>query len=231
MSEPLRIFVGWDDRESLAYHVLAHSIIRRASGPVSIAPVHLRHLADVHTRERDPLASTDFSISRFLVPYLCGFEGQAIFLDCDMIVLDDIYKVLAETRTGKAVYVCQHDYTPKTDKKFLGQKQSKYPRKNWASFIVFNCAKCWPLHPEYVEAASGSELHRFKWISDGQIGSLPLEWNWLVGEYDPNPRAKILHYTLGGPWFKGYENCDHADLWHEECASMINANAHVSSPV
>jgi hypothetical protein len=115
---------------------------------------------------------------------------------------------------SEALLVVKHDYTPKTATKFFGQQQTVYPRKNWSSLMVFNNARCHNLTPEDVNSASALELHRFKWMDDEAVGSLPLEWNWLVGEYEPNAEAKILHYTLGGPWFHEYDNRDHSEEWH-----------------
>jgi hypothetical protein len=226
MPEPLRIFIGYDERESLAYHVLAHSILRRASAPVSIVPLVRSHLAAFHRRPRGPLDSTDFSITRFLVPYLSGFAGVSVFMDCDMLALCDVYGLLADRtspsfRAPAAVWVARHDYVPRTGTKFLGQAQTAYPRKNWSSLIVFENRLCRALTPEYVEAAPGLDLHRFAWLDDSAIGDIPLAWNWLVGEYAPNAEAKILHYTLGGPWFEETRDCDHADLWLAELAAMM----------
>jgi hypothetical protein len=116
--------------------------------------------------------------------------------------------------------VCKHDYVPKTERKFLGQVQTKYPRKNWSSLMIFNNERCRALTPDYVNSASGLDLHRFKWLDDRLIGSLPLEWNWLVEEYPYKPDAKIVHYTLGGPYFDDYRNCDYAGEWFEEFESM-----------
>ena len=121
---------------------------------------------------------------------------------------------------GKAVLVCKHDYVPKTERKFLDQVQTKYPRKNWSSLMLFNNDCCRSLTPEYVNAAPGLDLHRFKWIDDDAIGALPLEWNWLVGEYDYNPQARIPHFTLGGPYFEEYRDCDYAAEWFAEFNSM-----------
>jgi hypothetical protein len=219
---PLRIFIGVDDRELVAYHVLAHSLLARASCPIAIVPLKRSLLARVHTRAKGPTESTDFAFTRFLVPYLSNFEGVSIFMDCDMLAQVDIGDVMLHVLAypDKAVYVCQHDYTPRPGLKFLGQAQTIYPRKNWSSLIVFNNARCKALTPEYVNTASGLDLHRFLWLDDSQVGSLPLTWNHLVGEYDPNPAAKILHYTLGGPWFADSAACDQADLWRAEYAAM-----------
>jgi len=219
----IRVFIGYDDREAIAYHVLAHSIQRLASEPVAIAQLRLSQLTGVLTRERHPLQSTDFSFSRFLTPCLSGYSGWSIFMDCDMLCLADLYSVftVATNVPDPAVLVCQHDYTPQPGVKFLGHAQTVYPRKNWSSFMVFNNARCRALSPAYVNAATGLELHRFLWTTDDAIGALPLEWNWLVGEYPANPRAKILHYTLGGPWFRDYAHGDHATDWFAEYREML----------
>lgn len=218
-SLPLRIMIGYDSKEPAAYHVLAHSIIRRASHPVSITPLHLPSLRHIYTRERGPTESTEFSITRFLVPHLSGFGGgYSIFMDCDMLCRVDIGDIMLYVMAdpGKAVYVCQHDYTPKNTFKFQGKLQMGYPRKNWSSLMVFDNARCAHLTTEYVNQASGLDLHQFNWLKDDQIGSLPLEWNWLVGEYPANLYARILHYTIGGPWWPDCAHCDHADLWLNE---------------
>lgn len=217
----LRVFIGWDDRESIAYHVLAHSILRRASRPVAITPLVKRQVPE-YTRPRHPLESTDFSLTRFLVPYLCNYEGTALFLDCDLLCLADLYDLLIETGqpsvSNPAVWVAPHDYVPVDAPKFLNQAQTQYRRKNWSSVMLFNNAQCRALTPEYVNTATGLALHQLDWAHT--IGTFSLDWNWLVGEYAPNPRARMLHYTRGGPWFPAYETCDHADLWFAERKMM-----------
>jgi hypothetical protein len=218
---PLRIFVGYDSREPVAYHVLASSILRRATIPVSIAPLVQPALraAGLYTRQRGSTESTEFSLTRFLVPCLAGFVGYAVFMDCDMLALVDLQGLAGEIerQADRAVLVCPHDYTPKQTTKFLGQTQTVYPRKNWSSLMVFNADRCRSLTPEYVNTASGLELHRFCWVPDDAIGSLPLEWNYLVGEPgQADAPPKILHYTNGGPWFKETWKCDYAEEWLEE---------------
>ncbi len=210
----IRIFIGQDDVENASYHVLANSIIRNSSVPVSITPIKRTHLKDVYDRPEDPRSSNEFTYIRFLVPYLCGYEGMAIFMDCDMLVTADIAELAAEFN-GNAVSCVQHDYVPKDRTKFLGAIQYAYPRKNWSSVMMFDCSKCEVLTPEYVNKASPAALHRMTW-ADGDIGSLSKEWNWLVGEYPPNPEAKLLHYTVGGPWFDEYRDTDHAKEWMDE---------------
>jgi len=179
-------------------------------------------LKGLYTRPRGPTESTEFSLTRFLVPALSEFRGWSVFMDCDMLCRVDIAGLQEEIdrQKDKAVLVCKHDYVPKTERKFLDQVQTKYPRKNWSSLMAMNNERCAALAPEYVNTASGLDLHRFHWIGDEAIGALPLEWNWLVGEYDYSPSAKIVHYTLGGPYFDAYRTCDYADEWFAEFQAM-----------
>lgn len=218
----LNIYIGYDSKESVAFYTLAHSIVRRSSVPVSITPLVLTQLKSIYMRTRGPTESTEFSLTRFLVPFLSQYRGWSLFMDCDMLCRSDIAELAAyaERRPEKAVHVCKHDYVPKSGRKFLNQVQTQYPRKNWSSVMVFNNARCRALTPDYVNSATGLELHRFAWIDDDGIGELPLEWNWLVGEYPHNRAAKIAHYTLGGPYFPDYRDCDYADEWFAEFESM-----------
>jgi hypothetical protein len=214
----LQVFIGYDPNETVAYHTLAHSILRRSSIPVSVAPLMQSQLKGIYTRPRGPTESTEFSLTRFLVPHLSGYRGWSLFMDCDMLCRADIAELAAysERSPDKAVLVCKHDYVPKTERKFLDQVQTKYPRKNWSSLMLFNNERCGALTADYVNSASGLDLHRFAWTEDARIGDLPLEWNWLVGEYPHDPAAKIVHYTLGGPYFDDYRGCDYAEEWFAE---------------
>lgn len=228
--QPLRIFIGYDSREVAAYHVFAQSIIEHASVPVSITPLVQPQLRrrGIYTRAIDGLASTEFSLTRFLVPALCDYRGYAIFADCDMLALADVHSIFdaVDLWQHKAVWVAQHDYTPKRALKMDGQANAAYPRKNWSSFMLFNCGECRALTPEAVNTRTPSELHRFAWVPDEKIGSIPLEFNWLVGEYEPNSNAKLLHFTEGGPWFPDHEDVDHADLWYAARAAVAGRNVH-----
>ena len=198
----IRVFIGYDEREAVAYHVLASSIHARASQPVAITPVRLSQLEGIYRRERNPLQSTDFSFSRFLTPYLCGYEGGAVFMDCDMLVLDDIANLWALRDERYAVQVVKHEHVPKEDVKFLGAVQTKYQKKNWSSVMLMNCARCTALTPDYVNQASGLELHQFKWLgNDDLIGALPSGWNHLVGYDAPRRDASLVHFTIGGTYF------------------------------
>ena len=191
------IFVGYDPREAIAFHVCVNSIIRHASQPVSIIPVALNLFKDYQETHTD--GSNHFIYTRFLVPHLMQYTGWAIFIDGDMIVRDDITKLWDLRNPYNDVLVVKHDYQTKMTEKYLGAKNENYPRKNWSSVILWNC-NSFPnrkLTPAFVQKATGAELHRFTWLEDSRIGELPKEWNWLPDEYGPNTDAKLLHYTLG----------------------------------
>ncbi|WFU86293.1 glycosyltransferase [Rhizobium sp. CC1099] len=209
-----RIFVGFDSKEVVAYHVLCQSIIEHSSIPVAFSPIVLDNLRDIFTRERNALQSTEFSFSRFLVPYLSNYEGWSIFMDCDMLARADIAE-LWNLRDDRYAAMCvKHDYVPKVETKFLGQTQTKYEKKNWSSMILFNNSKCRALTKDFVNTATGLQLHQFKWLdSDEQIGDIPVTWNYLVNEYDKRDDAKIVHFTDGGPYFDEYKNDDYSDEW------------------
>jgi hypothetical protein len=221
---PLRIFIGFDSREVMAYHVLVNSLIRHASGPLSITPLVQSSLRTqgLYTRERGPLESTEFSLTRFLVPYLADYKGYAIFMDCDMLCRGDVYELLELARTPYELFVplvwcVQHDYTPASAIKMDGQTQSVYPRKNWSSLMVFQCYGCRMLTPDFVNRAIPGALHQFGWMRDKKIGALPKAWNYLVGESNQATEPpKMIHFTNGGPWFRDYQQCDYAPEWFEE---------------
>jgi lipopolysaccharide biosynthesis glycosyltransferase len=219
----IKVFIGYDSREAAAYSVLAHSIHARASVPVAVVPVMLSELKGVLTRERHPLQSTDFSFSRFLTPFLSDYQGWSIFMDCDMLVLDDIEKLYALRDERYAVMVVKHDHVPKETRKFLDQPQTAYQKKNWSSVMLFNNAQCRALTRDYVNTASGLELHQFKWLANDElIGEIPARWNHLVGYNAPNRDVSLVHYTLGGPYFQEYRDCEYADEWRAARQDMLN---------
>ena len=216
----LPIYVGYDPKESISWHVMVQSLMETTSIPISIKPVNLRNYGSIYKRVHENRQSNEFSFSRFLVPYLMDYTGHALYMDCDMLVRSDIKEIFdfAYTQKNKAVHVVKHDYVPRDNIKFLGQKQYSYPRKNWSSVVLWNCA-----HPknervdlEFVNNATGAELHRFSWLDDDEIGELGVEWNWLVGEYKLQQACttvKNIHWTVGGPYFDEYKNADFADEW------------------
>lgn len=217
MSNTIRVFIGYDSHMPVVFSVLSHSIHVRASQPVSIMPIMLSQLQGVFKRERNPLQSTEFSFSRFLTPYLCAFEGWSIFMDNDMLVLDDLAKLWALRDERYAVQVVKHMHVPNEDIKFLDQPQTKYEKKNWSSVILFNNARCKVLTPEFINTATGLMLHQFKWLADdGLIGELPHRWNHLVDYDPPNPDVSLVHYTLGGPFYHEFMQCEYAAEWFAE---------------
>ena len=221
--KPLKIFIGWDSREDIAYQVARKSILAYATVPVEIVPLKQNKLRKegLYWRDVDKLASTEFTFTRFLIPELCNFKGWALFIDCDFVFLDDVKKLFDEINDQYAVMCAQHDYTPKPGIKMDGQTQTAYPRKNWSSMMLINCGhssnRC--VTKEFVNDPykTGAYLHRFSWLNNSKIGKLSHEWNWLVGWYkeptDGKPQA--LHYTEGGPWFPEYENCEYADEYYK----------------
>ena len=210
------IYCGFDPREAVAYHVWTQSVIERSSEPVAFIPLHAPLLQNFDG-QRD--GTNAFIYSRFLVPYLSGYEGFALFVDGDMVVLDDIAKLWAMGDASYALQVVKHSYTTKHPRKYIGTKMESdnldYPGKNRSSVMLWNCGhpKNRRLTRELVGEAGGQFLHRFSWLSDEDIGELPQEWNALVGEQDAS-LASLLHFTLGIPAIDHYAHCDGAEHWH-----------------
>ena len=221
----INIFIGYDSKERVAFNVLSYSILKHSTRPVSITPVYLKNIKDNFTRERSNIESTEFSFSRFIVPHLMNYKGWALFMDCDQLMMTDVAELWRLRAEKYALQVCKHDYIPRTEKKFLGQTQTKYVKKNWSSFMLMNCDKCTALTPDYVNSATGLQLHQFKWLeNDDMIGDLPLEWNWLVSEYEYNDKAKNVHYTEGGPWFEEYKGVDYSKDWYDHYNETTKVN-------
>jgi len=217
-----KVFVGYDSSEDIAWWVCRHSLLRHADNDLTVVPLKQQALRDLglYTRPQDLGASTEFSLTRFLTPYLAAQTGWVLFCDCDFLFTTDVRKVFEGLDSSKAVYCVQHDYTPAYNLKMDGKKQASYPRKNWSSFMLFNCdhPDVQALTPAVVNSATPAFLHQFKWLSDDQaIGALDREWNFLEGEY-PKPEVVpgVIHFTNGGPWFEQWQECDYADLWLQE---------------
>lgn len=236
--EPLKVFVGWDSREDIAYQVCKQSILDHASVPVKVIPLKQDDLRKkgIYGRSIDQLASTEFTFTRFLVPYLAQYTGWALFIDCDFVFLDDVKKIFDQADNKYAIMCAQHDYTPKEGTKMDGQVQHVYPRKNWSSMMLINCGSYTNgvLTKDLInnETKTGAYFHRFSWVPDAEVGELSHEWNWLVGWYkEPKDgKPKALHYTEGGPWFKEYENCEYALEWYKAKSSYLeNAYLHAST--
>lgn len=216
----MKIFVGYDAREKDAYDTFVYSLRKNSDKELDITALDLTELKQrgLYWRGKDRLGSTEFTFSRFLVPYLSGYQGWSVFFDCDMISTSDVTEIMQYADESKAVMCVKHDYTPKNAMKMDEKMQYVYPRKNWSSVMLFNCA-----HPANLvmtptlvsdETRNGLFFHRFSWVSDDFIGELPKEWNWLTSVYERNyvELPNILHYTDGGPWFHDYRDC----VMHEE---------------
>jgi lipopolysaccharide biosynthesis glycosyltransferase len=210
------IFIGYDPRESIAYHVCANSIIRNTSVPISIIPLALHHFKDYTETHTD--GSNQFIYSRFLVPYLMDYSGWAIFMDGDMVVKGDISELWNLRELDKDVMVVKHEYKTKMPVKYLGSKNEDYPCKNWSSVMLINCSsmEVRKLTPEYIQQSTGAHLHRFEWADHSRIGELPIDWNWLPDEYGESANAKLLHYTLGTPSFHEFATTPMGNEWHRE---------------
>ena len=212
----INIFIGYDHREAVAYHVCANSIIRHSSKPIALTPLALQNMQDYEEKHTD--GSNQFIYSRFIVPHLMEYKGWAIFMDGDMLLRDDINKLWEMRDETKAVQVVKHNYKTKLNEKYLGAKNEDYPRKNWSSVILWNCGH--PANavvtPEFIQNATGAQVHRFTWLTDNLIGELPIEWNWLPDELGANQQAKLLHYTLGTPSFHDFATTPMGDEWHRE---------------
>ena len=222
----MKVFVGYDIREDIAYQVCEHSINKHQpqAQVISLKQSELRD-SGIYTRPVDSLSSTEFTFTRFLVPYLTGYQGWAVFVDCDVVFVDDIKNLFDQADDQYAVMVVKHEYTPKEGLKMDGCKQLPYPRKNWSSMILWNCGhrSNQQLTPDIVNTQTGQFLHRFQWLADDEIGSLQPEWNWLAGWYqepqDGSPKA--IHYTEGGPWFKEYRRCEYHKVWKQNLREML----------
>jgi hypothetical protein len=235
--DPLRVFLGYDKREDIAYEVAKHSIVRLASVPVLVerldqdalrrCGLYRRGAAlapDGHLVDRfdgKPF-STDFAFSRFLVPALTQYRGWALFADSDILVVDDLCDLFVHADSRSAAMVVKHTHRPTETIKMDGRHQQIYPRKNWSSVILWNCEH--PanrtLMPDVVSTAPGEWLHGFRWLADEDIGELPEKWNWLEGWSSPLVEPSIVHYTRGGPWFPNCQNVAYADRWRTERALM-----------
>jgi lipopolysaccharide biosynthesis glycosyltransferase len=206
----LRIFIGFDHREAECADVLAYSLRAHASIPLDIRYLKLSELD--FDRPLDPLQSTEFTYSRFLVPYLCDYRGKAVFMDCDMLCLGDIKELDDLDMANFALRVVKHDYRPSATTKMDGRAQSVYPRKNWSSLMILNCARLTLWTKEVVETQSGAFLHRFQEIDDALIGDIPKTWNTLDWM---DQKTKLIHYTSGGPWFEECRDHPYGRIWLE----------------
>jgi hypothetical protein len=215
----MKVFIGYDSRENIAYQVAKASLLKHSSIPLEVTPIVLNDMRyrGIYKREPDSLSSTEFSFTRFLTPYLAGYTGWALFCDCDFLFRWDIAPITDYMDRAKAMLCVPHKYTPTETIKMDGKAQHQYPRKNWSSFMLINCEhdQVRALTPEVVNTQTGMYLHRFEWLTDDVIGELPIAFNYLEGWHTkddcPNPIA--VHFTRGGPWFNEWQNVEYAAEW------------------
>ena len=221
MNDIVDIVVGFDPREAIAYHTFTQSVIAKSSLPTRFLPLNIGSLSNYQELHKD--GSNDFIYSRFLVPYLMGFEGWAIYADGDMVCLEDIRKLWDLRDEKYAIQVVKHNYKTKMKNKYWGNKNEDYPRKNWSSLILWNCnhSSHKILTPEFIQKQTGAFLHRFFWIKDEEIGALEKEWNWLAMEYEEKENINLIHYTIGTPCFKEYENTSLSSHWKNSFLDML----------
>jgi lipopolysaccharide biosynthesis glycosyltransferase len=234
------IYIGFDPREVAAYLVTVGSIERRLTSPIPIFALYLPELVrrGVYNRptkrvgnqlhdviSQHPM-STEFAVSRFLVPHLAK-RGWAAFVDCDVMSLCDFNELFALADPKYAVMCVKHHHVPTNTTKMDGQVQSAYPRKNWSSVILWNCdhpANKQQLTVDYVNRTKGKALHAFEWLCDNDIGELPLEFNYLVGINNHSQckaPPKIIHFTEGIPHVLGHADDPYSDLWRAELQQTL----------
>lgn len=225
----MKVYIGYDDRESAAYQVAAKTLTRVSGLEPELLDLYLLQQRGLLTRLRDERTtreydlvsnrhySTRFNIARFLTPILCQ-SGMALFTDCDVVFLRDPREMMPRTfGCHRAVYVVKHNHEPSREVKMMGQVQRSYARKNWSSVMLFDCD-----HPANrrltlrdVNNRTREELHSFYWLHDDEIGELDPAWNWLVNEQPRPENLGIAHFTNGGPFNENWPGAPNDDLWLE----------------
>ncbi len=218
---PMKVFIGYDQREDLAFKVCERSLNINSTVVIDVSPIKQRDMRErnLYWREHDPLSSTEFSFTRFLTPYLSGYKGWALFCDCDFLFRKDIAGLKNYMDSNKAVMVVKHQYNPPEKTKMDGKIQTQYPRKNWSSLMLINCEhpSVQSLTPDVVNHATGLYLHRLQWVDSKYIGELPVAYNYLEGwnTKDECPDPIGVHFTRGGPWLNDYRNVEYGQEWLE----------------
>lgn len=217
----MKLFAGYDDREAVGFHAFLQSLIETSPG-VAAYPL---------TGSRTGESTNSFTLARFLIPELCAHDGWALFVDgSDMLLRSDIRELFMLKDKTKALQVVKHDYKSRHERKYIGTELESnnvsYPRKNWSSLMLINCGhtahyKARHKIREAVGLGNGKYLHRFSWLQDEDIGDLPREWNHLVGELPSNPKAKLVHFTLGIPGFDAYSEVEYADEWRAAARAAV----------
>ena len=232
------IYMGWDSRDQLAYDVAEYSIRSRAAEPVSVLPLkqHELRTAGYYWRAPDYGASTEFSITRFLVPTLHKHNTRSelnhwvLFCDSDVLFLTDPNEIFELADDRYAVMVVKHDHRPTGATKMYGAKQEYYPRKNWSSVVLWNCDHTANhlINLGSVNDETPAYLHRFLWLDDDEIGELPSTWNHLAGETRRDGIPNLVHYTNGLPVYGEYRYGPLASLWKQALIDMYSEEVDLS---
>ncbi len=225
------VYVGWDKDEESAYMVNVRSLFMKTQTPVIVVPLIQAHLRAIGMYQRkheqingvewDHISkapmSTQFALTRFFIPYLNGAQGWAIFTDSDMMWRDDIGHLQDVIDDKYAVMCVKHNHTPSETQKMRGKVQTQYPRKNWSSFVLWNCAH--PAHKyltlQDLNGRRGLDLHKFYWLDDKLIGELDPKWNWLEGWSSDKINPSVVHFTRGTPEKLGYNDVAYAEEWRK----------------
>ena len=217
-----KIYIGYDSKEPIASEICEFSLNKNSSKPVKINHIKLNEVKNknIYWRETDKLGSTEFTFTRFLVPFLQNYNGWALFCDSDFLWLQDVNELFSIADDKYAIMCVHHDYKPKNTKKKLLSSQQIYPRKNWSSLVLWNCShpSNKKVTPDLVNTETGKFMHRFGWLKDEEIGAISHEWNWLIGWYkEPEDgKPKALHYTEGGPWLgSDFQKKEYAEEWNK----------------
>ena len=206
----MKIFIGHESKYPQATAVCMKSIRDNGfTGHIDILDKKELKTKSIYNRQDIKGESTEFSFTRFYVPLLANYEGIAMFCDNDFLWRCNPEELLSYLKDNDIAVVKHKDYEA-TGTKMDGVKNKSYPRKNWSSLVIYNCSKLKHLTKDYLDKASPSELHELRWAET--IGSIPIEYNCLVGHYECSD-AKALHYTNGGPWFDKYKNKEKSLAW------------------
>ena len=248
------VYIGYDPKEDMAYQVLKFSLERITTKPIRVVPIRLdvvqrmglyrREFSIMDGQRYDTIDgrpfSSDFSFTRFLVPFLNMFEGKALYMDCDMYMRTDVSDLFDICSLDYYPLWCvHHEYAPEASSKMDNKVQEPYRRKNWSSLIMFNCAHQAHknLSIDDINTQSGRWLHGFEWLPDKEadIGAIPEEWNWLDGHSPEKLEAKNVHFTTGGPWFENWQcrgkvDAKYAVEWTND-ARWLQANGMVDGEV
>lgn len=219
-----KVFIGWDPSLQEAAEVCRHSLLKHSTIPLQVNFLKLNDLQEqkmIWTEDNE--ATTETTLTRFLVPHLSQYQGWSLYVDPDYVFLGDVRELFQSMEARYACAVVKVPYKPKQDTKLNGQAQSVYPRKCWSSLILYNCShgKCKTLTPEFINQSKPNFLHRFEWLTGPEISGFNLEWQVIPGHVDPSldPSAiKAIHFTEGGPWHTSGRNIEYGWYYGEAFA-------------